>query len=255
MKKNLPLILVIFTINFLFSQYIDVQFASFSYTIGGSYGSCVKFKKAEYAFSQFNECSCAWAANDSSYPNCYDLFYDPQTKIIKYNLSEGGEYIYRNFSNDYTCHIYEEETGPLECTEIDHELQCSQNSECNWVEDIAWGYCGNLNPTWNNGGQFCNDPSVSTDQCYTYTCYGGYYGEWNTCCGGDPYIIDNNSYCEEVSYIPGDANGDGSLNVSDIVLIVDLILNSEYDEYSDLNQDGILNVIDVVELVSIILNN
>ena len=47
----------------LFSNYLDVQFASFSYTIGGSYGSCVKFKKSEYSFSDFNECSCAWAAN------------------------------------------------------------------------------------------------------------------------------------------------------------------------------------------------
>jgi hypothetical protein len=39
------------------------------------------------------------------------------------------------------------------------------------------------------------------------------------------------------------------------VLIVDLILNSEYDEHSDINQDGILNIIDIVELVNNILNN
>tara|TARA_B100001123_G_scaffold361218_1_gene417671 strand:- start:201 stop:527 length:327 start_codon:yes stop_codon:yes gene_type:complete len=107
----------------------------------------------------------------------------------------------------------------------------------------------------NNGVSYCNDPSTNTDQCYTYTCYGGYYGQWNTCCGGGDYLIANNSYCEEVSFIPGDANGDNTLNVADIVLIVDFILNSEYDEYSDINQDGILNVIDVVELVNRILSN
>ena len=43
--------------------------------------------------------------------------------MVKYNLYEGGEYTYRSFASDYTCHIYEEETGPLECSEINHELQ------------------------------------------------------------------------------------------------------------------------------------
>ena len=55
--------------------------------------------------------------------------------------------------------------------------------------------------------------------------------------------------------MPGDVNNDGSLNVLDIVLRVDLILNSEYDEHSDINQDGILNIIDIVELVNNILTN
>jgi len=187
MKKNSPLILVIFTINFLFSEYIDVQFASFSYTIGGSYGSCVKFKKAEYAFSQFNECSCAWAANDSSYPNCYDLFYDPQTNIIKYNLSEGEEYIYRNFSNDYTCHIYVEETEIpiLECSEMDLN-ECSNELTCEWIEDFNNYSCSGF----------------SQNQCYQYEgcdwtlSYGGSYGQWSHSCSGTYQV--NDSYCQEI---------------------------------------------------------
>ena len=60
-------------------------------------------------------------------------------------------------------------------------------------------------------------------------------------------------YLDNLDYILGDINSDGSLNVSDIVLIVDLILNSDYNEYSDMNQDGILNIIDVIDLVNIIL--
>ena len=55
--------------------------------------------------------------------------------------------------------------------------------------------------------------------------------------------------------MPGDATGDGSLDVMDVVIIVDFILNDEYDIYADMNQDGILNVMDVVELVSTILGN
>ena len=55
--------------------------------------------------------------------------------------------------------------------------------------------------------------------------------------------------------MPGDATGDGYLDVMDVVMIVDFILNDEYDMYADINQDGILNVMDVVELVNRILSN
>ena len=239
--------------SFVFPNYIDIQVASFSYTIGGSYGSCVKFKKSQYNFSDFDTCSCAWAANTSYYSDCYELYYNPQTKVIKYNLLEGGEYIFRNFSSDYTCHMYNEENQELECLEMD-QSECTENTDCNWEEDIEWGYCGNLNPYWNNGVPYCNDSSVTTDQCYTYTCYGGTYGSWSTCCTGANYIIDNNSYCEEIDSLIGDMNEDGILNVIDLVMIVDLILNSEYEENSDMNEDGILNILDVVSLVDLIIS-
>jgi len=188
-------VITILFFNSLFADYLDVQFASFSYTIGGSYGSCVKFKKSEYNFSDYNECSCAWAANVSNYSDCYELYYNPQTKMIKYNLSEGGEYTYRNFSNDYTCHIYNEEMTILECSEM-NETECSGDDSCDWVEDVDMGSCYDLTPIW-DVVYYCDDPSTNSDNCYTYTCYGGGYGQWNTCCGGDPYIIADNSYCEE----------------------------------------------------------
>ena len=72
-------------------------------------------------------------------------------------------------------------------------------------------------------------------------------------CTGGTYQNDS-SYCQE-SYIPGDANSDGYLNVSDVVLIVDSILNSQYNEYSDVNQDGVLSVIDIIDLINIILGD
>ena len=53
----------------------------------------------------------------------------------------------------------------------------------------------------------------------------------------------------------GDSNGDGSLNVLDVVLLVNLILdaNASGDDCSDVNGDGALNVLDVVLLVNLIL--
>ena len=234
------LFLIILFFNLSYAEYLDIQYASFSYTIGGSYGSCVKFKKSEYNFNDFDACSCAWAANTSNYSDCYELYYNPQTKIIKYNLSEGASYIYRNFSSDYTCHIYNQEIQMNECSEM-NETVCNNNDNCEWVEDFQTENCYGI--AWNE--QDCEE----VDGCNWWI--SNYYGTSN--CTGS-YQVDN-SYCEEVSYIPGDTNGDGNLNVSDIVLIVDLILYSQYDEYSDINQDGILNIIDIVELVNLILSN
>ena len=53
----------------------------------------------------------------------------------------------------------------------------------------------------------------------------------------------------------GDSNGDGSLNVLDVVLLVNLILdaNASGDDCSDVNGDGSLNVLDVVLLGNLIL--
>ena len=131
-----------------------------------------------------------------------------------------------------------EEIESLECTEM-NQTQCFQDDGCEWIEDIEIANCYNLSS---------NEQECLSNGC-SYSCT-SYYGCW---CSGEYEI--NNSFCEEVNFIPGDANDDGSLNVIDIVLIVDLILNSEYDEHSDINQDGILNIIDIVELVNNILTN
>jgi len=124
------------------------------------------------------------------------------------------------------------------------ELECYSDSSCEWFEDIEYGDCSSY-----NNGTTCD----ANENCYWDLCYGGSYGSWSHCCRGGTYQVDN-SYCDELSLIIGDVNGDGSVNVSDIVLMVTLILNSEYNEYSDMNEDGILNVLDIIELVNTILN-
>jgi len=55
----------------------------------------------------------------------------------------------------------------------------------------------------------------------------------------------------------GDANGDGSVNVLDIVSTTNVILSefSEYNPCSDVNNDGNINVLDIVALVNLILDN
>ena len=55
----------------------------------------------------------------------------------------------------------------------------------------------------------------------------------------------------------GDANGDGIVNVVDIVQMVSIILDNDsgYNACGDSNNDGILNVVDIVAVVSIILGS
>jgi hypothetical protein len=52
----------------------------------------------------------------------------------------------------------------------------------------------------------------------------------------------------------GDINQDDSINIQDIVLVVNLVLAGEYDNLADLNFDSTVDVLDIVQLVNIILN-
>ena len=51
-------------------------------------------------------------------------------------------------------------------------------------------------------------------------------------------------------------NSDFSVDVIDVIILVNLILDneSEYIEEADLNGDGVLTVLDIVILISSILN-
>ena len=69
-------------------------------------------------------------------------------------------------------------------------------------------------------------------------------------CGGDGFPC----------FSDGDVNLDGSLDVTDIVLMVGFVLNTiepteEQFLIADMNQDGIVNILDVIQLVNIILSN
>ncbi|MDP6959352.1 MAG: hypothetical protein QF645_11140, partial [Planctomycetota bacterium] len=53
----------------------------------------------------------------------------------------------------------------------------------------------------------------------------------------------------------GDLNDDGTINVLDVVMAVNVMLTGEYNSDADMTRDGILGVEDIQELVAIILNS
>ena len=61
-------------------------------------------------------------------------------------------------------------------------------------------------------------------------------------------------YNEDPDTLPGDVNGDGQVNISDVNAIINLILSGKMDANGDVNGDGQINISDVNAIISIILN-
>ena len=54
--------------------------------------------------------------------------------------------------------------------------------------------------------------------------------------------------------IEGDMNGDATLNILDIVALINYVFNDNENPFADLNDDGTVNIVDVVMLVNLVLN-
>jgi len=105
----------------------------------------------------------------------------------------------------------------------------------NWLGD---GWCDYLGGCGFEGPLF-NCPELG------YDC-GDCTEDWD---GTDP-----SGLCSDDCLFPGDVNSDSILNILDIVSMITLILDGEYDECGDVNSDGDLNILDVVTFVNIILS-
>ena len=52
----------------------------------------------------------------------------------------------------------------------------------------------------------------------------------------------------------GDINGDTLVNIQDVIIVINLILNGEFDLTADINLDNTVDILDVIQLVNIILS-
>ena len=64
----------------------------------------------------------------------------------------------------------------------------------------------------------------------------------------------------QINHINNDINQDGTLNIIDIMLVMNYILddvelNIEQEQNADINNDNIINIIDIIEMVNLIINN
>ena len=111
------------------------------------------------------------------------------------------------------------------------------NGEIQWTADIT------------SSGQSKSDlASVKIDGAMVLT--------WSE--DGDIYahcLRDDGTLGPPDNNILGDVNGDGSVSILDLVIIVNMIITSEYSPIADSNDDGIINILDIVNLINIILGN
>jgi len=65
-----------------------------------------------------------------------------------------------------------------------------------------------------------------------------------------PQLAPDGNYCPFTGFL-GDLNGDGVLDILDIVSMVNVILgNAPPNNAADMNSDGIVNILDVIALVN-----
>ena len=64
-------------------------------------------------------------------------------------------------------------------------------------------------------------------------------------------------FSSHVTFLRGDVNGDGSINISDVTDLIDYLLTSDASSISlsgaDTNQDGVINISDVTALIDHLL--
>ena len=186
-------------------------------------GSCSELSLSVCDLPEYGSCY-SYCTNWGYYYNCTGG-----------TICTGGSY---EIDNSY-C---QENPNPPTCSEMS-QIQCNNNSDCQWTEDIEFGHCSDFS-SWQCG--------YVNDECWGDLCYGGSYGSWSFCCRGGSYEIDN-SYCEDSDIIQGDLNYDMTLNILDVIIVVDIILNQESSDLADMNEDGVVNISDIIILVQIII--
>ena len=93
-----------------------------------------------------------------------------------------------------------------------------------------------------------------------------YIDEIRTVVNGDNYIDDpsnddwddsnSSGLCFDLTCDPlYDANGDGFVNILDVILVVSIILDDGYSSIADINSDYSVDILDVVAMINIILDN
>ena len=66
-----------------------------------------------------------------------------------------------------------------------------------------------------------------------------------------PQLAPDGNYCPNL-YI-GDLNGDGVVNILDVVSLVNIVLSNTYIIEADINSDGVNNILDIVLLANCVL--
>ena len=68
------------------------------------------------------------------------------------------------------------------------------------------------------------------------------------------FILDQQNP-DNAQFFASDLNGDSIINIQDIILMVELIINNDYNIDGDMNSDSQLNILDVLLVINIIIGS
>ena len=112
-------------------------------------------------------------------------------------------------------------------------------------------------------GECCIDGIIDeSDVCSPRECIDGLWAtaiidcmeQMGVPCDGGIYVDPPDNVCCSSCIQYGDVNQDNTLNVIDVVTVVNLAIANDYNQVADVNLDQALNVLDIVLLVNLILN-
>ena len=72
----------------------------------------------------------------------------------------------------------------------------------------------------------------------------------------NPQMWNGNAWVEITASLRGDVNGDGSVNISDVTTLLNLLMiDAEMPAAADFNDDGVTNISDVTSLITYLMSN
>ena len=177
----------------------------------------------------------------SIYPETFNI--NPNSSIMSdaMDIARGGQFL--NIPDQYpeeAWYHYDDWTCDYQCMAIEYFYWC-EVSYMGILDDIQT--CNGIDNEW----ELCTPELFESTDIIMH----GIISDLT-------YMLPQNApdgnYCPD-ALISGDVNEDGTVNIQDIILTINIILNNqEYNIYADINNDGSIDILDVVLITNIILN-
>ena len=116
-----------------------------------------------------------------------------------------------------------------------------------------------------HNGEICqceNGSIINNNPCNPMECFNGQWyeiiidcaQEMGVPCEGGLYIPPEQGECCSNCISYGDINSDYIINILDIIEVIQMVLDGNYNEIVDINYDYIVNVLDIIEIINMILD-
>jgi hypothetical protein len=154
------------------------------------------------------------------------------------DIARGGQFI--NIPNQYpeeAWYHYDDWTCDYECMAIEYLYWCIV-SHMGILNDFQT--CNGIDNEW----ELCTPELFGSIDVSMYTILTDLQYKL-------PQLAPDGNYCPSEA-ITGDVNGDGVVNILDVVAAVNIVLSGEYQGSVDLNEDGSVDILDVILVVLII---